>query len=224
MLKRQRAISPPSLDVPFITPDAIDMSSHHPVKRRRVVAPVLDGEKRGWRAEMDNELEDKYSYEDDDSEGREIAGEGQEEDFGAAETYKSTNSILHDLHALYRHRMRMSPNSTSMPTSLQPYPASLSSSLNHPLYKFSHHTAAKSILQPISDHPPGLGPFEVQRVKERYEDTNRYVSKPLFHFLSLSPVLKSTGIVGTLAAKGSADYPLTKGNCRNSIYVPLLIK
>ena len=186
MLKRQRAISPPY--VPFVTPDTIDMSGHHPAKRRRVTAPILDGEKRGWGVGMDNnELEDggAYSYDDDDdddSEGRgELAGKGQREDFGAAETYKSTNSILHDLHALYQHRMMFSNFSSPTSPPSQPYPASSSSllpssSLNQP-YKINYHVPAKSMPPPISDRPPtGLDPHEVHRVKERYENTNRYVS------------------------------------------------
>ena len=185
MLKRQRAISPPY--VPFVTPDTIDMSGHHSTKRRRVAAPILDGEKRGWGVEMDNnEFEDggAYSYDDDDddSEGRgELAGKGQREDFGAAETYKSTNSVLHDLHALYQHRMMFSDFSSPTSPPSQPYPASSSSllpssSLNQP-YKINYHVPAKSMPPPISDRPPtGLDPHEVHRVKERYENTNRYVS------------------------------------------------
>jgi len=195
MLKRQRPVSPPpSSDVPLI---AIDIShQNHEAKRRRILAPVLDGEKRGWGTPQNESNDDGYE-EDEFQEEQEqdvVEDEGQWRDSGM---YKSTNSFLHDLHALHQHRLTFSTPSTPSPSRPSSQQRHRSSS---PLRTSSQHThsnfndvpmATKSTLPPIlerSNIPPsdqgvneqknvdvgdGITSWEVQRVKERYEDTNK---------------------------------------------------
>jgi len=198
MLKRQRPVSPPpSSDVPLI---AIDIShQNHEAKRRRILAPVLDGEKRGWG------IPHQESYDDDDDETElqeypertDVENEAQSQDSGM---YKSTNTFLHDLHALHQHRLIFSGSSTSTPSSSnlssQQRQAS-SSPLRTPSSQYSQssydNTPTKFNLPPISERSSissfddqdlntekdgcdvgdGMTLCEVQRVKERYEDTNR---------------------------------------------------
>jgi len=194
MLKRQRPVSPPpSSDVPLI---AIDIShQNHEAKRRRTLAPVLDGEKRGWGISHLESYDDEEQVEElqQDLEQNIIEDEGQSHDSGM---YKSANSFLHDLHALYQHRLTFSSSSTSTPSSSnptsqqrQPSSSPLRTPSSQPSYD---NTPMKSNLPPISelssissfdqdlntqkeecDVGDGMTSYEVQRVKERYEDTNR---------------------------------------------------
>src|ERR1700720_1031424 len=108
MLKRQRPVSPPpSLDVPLV---AMDMNhQNHEAKRRRILAPVLDGEKRGWATSQ------KETYEDEEEEVLEEQEQNIVENVGQwrdSDIYKSTNSFLHELHALHQHRLIFSNPST----------------------------------------------------------------------------------------------------------------
>lgn len=190
MLKRQRPVSPaPPSDVPLVT---IDISHPiHEAKRRRILAPVLDGEKRGWAIHHqdsydDNELEEEV-------EQCVVGDEGQWRDSGM---YKSTNSFLNDLHALHRHRLnfsRLSTPSSSNLSNQHRHPSSLSqSSYSNTLIKPTLPLISKETSIPSFDDdfitqknlrgcnmggPADIGDgttsYEVQRVKERYEDTNR---------------------------------------------------
>jgi len=186
------------------------------------MAPVLDGEKRGWGIPVREVYEDEYGDDDEIqeeleqpcAEGGDLAVEEQWRDPGM---YKSTNSILHDLHALHQHRLITSSSpmpSSSNPSSQQQQPSLSSSSLRPSSSKYIppsyDNILTKSTLPPLSERLRIL-PFDhdliVQRgldrhavgdmmpsgeermVKERYEDTNRYIlslhSLAFFFVLSL---------------------------------------
>ncbi|KIM84570.1 hypothetical protein PILCRDRAFT_818149 [Piloderma croceum F 1598] len=184
MLKRQRQSSPlPSSHVPFVASDSID--EKHEAKRRRIMAPVLDGEKRGWGVPVPDVYEDEYDEEEEEiQEELEQSGFGGglavEEQWRDSGMYKSTNSFLHDLHALHQHRLIASSSSTpSSPNPLsQQQRQSSSSSSFRPSSKrlrmpsFDHDLTAQRGLDghAVEDLIP-LG--EERMVKERYEDTNR---------------------------------------------------
>ncbi|KIJ68751.1 hypothetical protein HYDPIDRAFT_106992 [Hydnomerulius pinastri MD-312] len=127
MLKRQRPATPPpsSLDdAPSYFPDrpvkplpqrgADPSLSYEPrVKRRRVHAPVLDGQLRGWltpnpihlnRGESDGE-EDWVEGVDDAAEENHQSGALSSISPADAERYKHANTLLHELHALHQHRL-----------------------------------------------------------------------------------------------------------------------
>ena len=121
MLKRQRASSPSPLtqatamELPLHPHDPT--SSEHGAKRRRMLAPPLDGPSRGWDmppVPLDGELD-----EDD------VMGEGASTPWATmgkrgiegADEYKTVNTLLHDLHAEQQHRRLMSPSSHSSSSS-----------------------------------------------------------------------------------------------------------
>lgn len=202
MLKRQRPMSPlPSVDVPLeVVPDL--SHQHHGAKRKRIVAPVLDGEWRGWgRGLRCHEKPcDNEDYEDEEEEysrkGSDAAkgGEADERLDGLAGIYKSTNSFLHDLHALNQHRLIFSnPPPPSVPSS-PPTQHLQSPAQSRPAASRYHDSKlpAKPALTPISElcqripayfpesskgFEDGMHLGEVQKVKERYEDINRYSIK-----------------------------------------------
>lgn len=169
-------------------------------KRRRTVAPVLDGQSRGWDmrgSEGDEEDEEVMSQIDE-----------QEEDEGgndkwqaiAGEEYKSTNGLLRELHVLQQNKHTLSSSSPSPSTSPSLHTISQSNPTS-PQYRGLNATPAKSFLPPLSEGPrtdlsheydhqgpadesvPDLGVQavinEVQCVRERYEDTNKLVGKSL---------------------------------------------
>ncbi|KAF7339663.1 hypothetical protein MSAN_02181300 [Mycena sanguinolenta] len=167
MLKRQRAISPPpsNLEIPLVsdTPESHRRES----KRRRVLPPSLDGQSRhaAFPAEDDGE-EDDYDVDSSDSRNPPDVASSGSTTYNTE--YQSANIFLHDLHALHRHRLLFSSPPSAF---IRPGP-------------FSPPVQEKSFLLPIVDLPrtvdkqelsgmQGFGIEEVDKVKERYEDTNR---------------------------------------------------
>jgi len=157
------------------------------------MAPVLDGEKRGWGVPIPEVYEDEYDEEEEEiEEGQEQPGVGGRAEGLAVEgkwrdsgMYKSTNSFLHDLHASHQHRLIASSSSTpSSPNPLsqqqrqQQQQSSLSSSSLRSSSKrlhvpsFDHNlTAQRGLDGHAVENTMPLG--EERMVKERYEDTNR---------------------------------------------------
>lgn len=118
MLKRQRpATPPPSLSELPSVPDfsmGEPSSFNHNAKRRRTVAPQMDGNSRGMNysdGEDDNNTDDDEDNPFDNSmvEGRDEAPSGWEERAGQ---YKDMNQLLHQLHLEQQSRSRY-PSSSS---------------------------------------------------------------------------------------------------------------
>jgi len=176
-------------------PISIDYDLGRDVKRRRTVAPVLDGQSRGWnRKEPDDSEEDEEDMsQDDEQEIVTIEGRKDEWQAGAGEEYKSTNNLLRELHVLQQHKLMFSNRSSSSPSpSLY---SSAQSNRPSPQSQGPNGMPTKSFVPPLSESPrthPSDGydskgatnqyipnvdvqaeRNEVQRVKERYEDTNR---------------------------------------------------
>jgi hypothetical protein len=185
------------------------------------MAPVLDGEKRGWGVPVTEVYEDEYDDEEEIQEELEQPGVGggggedltAEEQWRDSGMYKSTNSFLHDLHALHQHRLIASSSSTpSSPSPLSQQQqsslssSSLPSSSSQYIPPSYNNMLTKSTLPPLSErlcipsfdhdliaqrgldgHAVGdMMPLGEERmVKERYEDTNRYILSSTFFMLSL---------------------------------------
>jgi hypothetical protein len=125
MLKRQRASSPspltqtPATEVPLIS--SVPTSSEHGAKRRRLLAPPLDGRSHGWGmlpVPSEDEVEEDDIMEDGSPNPWATT---TEPGLSGAGEYKAVNSLLHDLHAEQQHRRLMSPSSHSSSSSPGPF-------------------------------------------------------------------------------------------------------
>ncbi|KAI0361850.1 hypothetical protein OH77DRAFT_1516760 [Trametes cingulata] len=195
MLKRQR--SSPSFvpDAPYAaTPDPAIDAYERVAKRRRHFGRPRDQATPHWNGvwhqddtdgEEDVEYDEQASGSPDSSERAqrlEVAGE-----------YRHVNSLLHDLHAEQRHRVLFSspfppshlPVLHNRPQSQDPLPNPSSSDKTVPALSAdgaqasAHHDDRRcgpsfTISIPIKDASV-VDHVEVQRVKQRYEDTNRYL-------------------------------------------------
>jgi hypothetical protein len=202
MLKR-RASSPALLvdEVSSINLSSTDFP--RTIKRRRVVAPVLDSQARGWRYSQVDSHSDEDSSDELDLDLEEESNLNNEETLntGASE-YVAANTLLHNLHAHHRQRL------------LHGSPGSQDTTVTGPLLPISLGSPSPKLKEPdIVYFPPGtnfltdrsfnpsgqrghniptpLRPIEVnkgsihvtqglplpedQYVRERYEETNRYV-------------------------------------------------
>jgi hypothetical protein len=124
MLKRQRASSPSPLtqatamELPLHSHDPT--SSEHGAKRRRKLAPPLDGPSRGCdilHVPLGDELDEDDMMDDGAST---LWATGDKRGIEGAGEYKTVNSLLHDLHAEQQHRRLMSPSSHSSSSSPGP--------------------------------------------------------------------------------------------------------
>jgi hypothetical protein len=138
-------------------------------KRRRTVAPSLDGHVRDQRMDMslpsqshseDDDAEEDIDYEDSYVPAHEEQHPDQHKH--AMKLYKETNSFLHDLHAEQQHRKLFS--------------------ISHggPSLIHDHHRQPSVVAPaPIVSHKLHPDPIasgsEEKMVKETYEDRNRYV-------------------------------------------------
>ncbi|KAF8499183.1 hypothetical protein F5888DRAFT_152477 [Russula emetica] len=163
MLKRQRASSPPPLtqtpetEVPLIS--SVPTSSEHGVKRRRLLAPPLDGRSRGWDippVSSEDEVEEDDIMEDDSSNPWATTTEPS---LSSADEYKMVNSLLHNLHAEQQHRRLMSPSSHSSSSSPGPF-----SSHGWPSSTPQEPPAGKLNVKPI----PSLNPIQDAPLAEKY--------------------------------------------------------
>jgi hypothetical protein len=175
MLKRQRAPSPPLSfsSVPFISDTPGDLIERK-VKRRRTQPPVLDGTSRGWARPPETASEDEEDLISDDEAELLVPSHPSQQQ----SEYKSTNTMLRELHTLQQHRIYFSSSSTTQNTSL-------STSLPHLTISSCHPD--KGILPPQQERlraampiekgyqDDGITTDEVNRVTERYEERNKCV-------------------------------------------------
>ncbi|KZP32310.1 hypothetical protein FIBSPDRAFT_882662 [Athelia psychrophila] len=182
MLKRQRPASPsPSSDMPILAADIMDISDPaHGAKRRRIFAPVMDGAQRGWAVSVPPTLDAQYDSEEEylEEDAHSLDTERLHAQGEVGTMYKSTNNMLHDLHALRQQRMLSGPSMPGSDRHGQLYPSSSP----------YHQEHAKSMLPPMSERPRlpwsapsegagkavdgGMDAVELE-VKHRYEETNR---------------------------------------------------
>ena len=138
--------------------------AHHQSKRRRVLPPVLDGQARGW-GKTDDEDEDEEECEEEDQ------GNAKSIDGGFADTtrYKSANGVLYELHELHRRRYLSSSSGPSRP------PTICSSPQIHDKNGILAGQSWPSGLNLELEVPENVTPInELERVTERYEESNRY--------------------------------------------------
>lgn len=201
MLKRQRPATPPpsSLDDPpsFLPGPIRPLQSLHTVdpselrpKRQRVRPPPLDGALRGW-------LESQSAGPHWESDGEEDWIEDTHDVFRpplplstTADQYKDANSLLHELHVLHQHRLLFahSPRDRRLNPTVPP-PTAHAHIQAHPAGQRlvawahgAHHSASPQLDRDgpadrsccvESAEEKGLVE-EVQCVRQRYEDANRY--------------------------------------------------
>lgn len=197
MLKRQRSV-PSFVPDPYPPTDpAIEMFEERVAKRRRHAQSTDKGKTPWLPGESDGEEDAEYS---EQATGRSAPSE-QARRLGQAGEYKHVNTLLHDLHAEQRHRMLFS---SSSPPIHQPFahyhPRHLpelaypSSSLDKlaatvPVHgppaadptELHRHMPSFTISIPIKDAST-VDHVEVQRVTERYEESNRCVNCGTFSF------------------------------------------
>jgi len=159
-------------------------SFNHSTKRRRTVAPQMDGKSRGMNysdGDVDNDTdedEDNF-FENSNSEDRDEAPSGWEERAGQ---YKDVNQLLHQLHLEQQRRSRLA---TSSSNTLSPCPQPL-----HPQHTSLPHPSKQ--LQRTSDcfprtfegSPPGVQPTSLDNADEvwtNYEANNRLLGSIIRH-------------------------------------------
>ncbi|THH16773.1 hypothetical protein EW146_g3934 [Bondarzewia mesenterica] len=191
MLKRQRPVTPPpSIPIVALDPSPFDRS----VKRRRVLPPSLDGPSRGWGAPPHSQEQDSDGEEyvdEDGAMGTRTLVKDASHDIGAvnsgAEAYKSVNTLLHDLHAEHQYR-RVLASTSNMTSFVADDRIPLHSSYATPMSNFGKHVVTPLYGHGLSadkdphyfgeapPHADYIVTLEGERVKHRYEDTNKYVA------------------------------------------------
>ncbi|PPQ90427.1 hypothetical protein CVT25_014945 [Psilocybe cyanescens] len=203
MLKRQRPVSPPipSSSVPFVSDSPGDLIERHS-KRRRTLPPVLDGASRGWAMTPQLNVDDEEDYYSDEDGQENVASDFQHSQQQLQSEYKSTNTMLRELHTLHQHRLLFSPH---FPQDARASPTSINMSLNPKSYP-QQQTPNKSLMSQhferlqtpqypttprIEKKSTHIDPLseEVTRVTERYESTNRLLGS---WFLSRRRALDSS--------------------------------
>lgn len=181
MLKRQRAPSPPlpSSSVPLITDTSGDVIERK-TKRRRTQPPVLDGASRGWARPPETPSEDEEDFLSDDEVELLVPSHPSQQQQQQSE-YKSTNTMLRELHTQQQHRICFSSPPTAQNTSLSASLPHLTISSRHPdkgLFPPQQERlrpAFPSVLMEKGYQDDGIATDEVNRVTERYEGTNKCV-------------------------------------------------
>lgn len=180
MLKRQRpstppqsfAEIPPSSDFAYGDPSRLE----HGAKRRRVVAPVLDGRERGMQMDDKDWSDDEEEYMDPASHAAEGSTNWEEQ----AGQYKHSNVLLHQLHIEHQRRSQ-----SSICVSLNCIDHTKSSVIPFPNHSAKHEQLGAPIRPP--HEPPLPNPTasssedvnmfkESSSVRARYEDNNRQVT------------------------------------------------
>lgn len=125
MLKRQRPSSPHILPsdgpLPGSSPEFAELQSS---KRRRVTAPRLDSNYRGWKTSSsehqppyeDDGEEDYFSEEEGGPSGDTITNKGPALSGDVPQPYASTNDLLHHLHAQHQQRLQRSEPPSQSPS------------------------------------------------------------------------------------------------------------
>ena len=180
MLKRQRPVSPPqsTLDIPLVDFRPVDST-----KRQRILPPTLNGEARGWGSGWAEDPDDEDADEEEVDESSGIAN-GYDESISTVvtEEYKLTNSLLHDLH---QHRSTSGQSSHPNQSHRPRVPLPRSSAHRKPMITppdapRSDPFRDKSCVEPGLVVPPiqnvaDMESYEVERVRQRYEGSNKYV-------------------------------------------------
>lgn len=183
----------------------MDLTHHRDSKRRRVLPPVLDGDARGWAKPAYDDGEEEYESDEDIERQQDAHRNAVDaQSLSPYKSANSFLHDLHTLQRHRLMFALPMPLSTQAPQYQQytdyqknNYPQSPSKEFHHSLASYAAHDhvpMGKSILPLISERPrspekmasPGSGQElgdigdsmsvdEVQRVTERYEDTNKYV-------------------------------------------------
>ncbi|KAI0670110.1 hypothetical protein C8Q78DRAFT_1080007 [Trametes maxima] len=193
MLKRRR--SSPSFvpESPYVAaPDPAIDAFERVVKRRRHITPHDHSVVYGHEVRHGDDTDGEEDVEGDKHDGGQSHYPSGSHRLEQAGEYRSANTLLHDLHAEHRHRMLFS----------SPHPFSEMPTLHHRLHNEHHHhivdvpstdktlpnlTNVESPSLEYQKHTPSftvsipsknanvVDHVEVQRVTQRYEDTNRYL-------------------------------------------------
>ncbi|KAI0762779.1 hypothetical protein C8Q74DRAFT_1371767 [Fomes fomentarius] len=185
MLKRQRSV-PSFVPDPYPPADpAIEMFEERVAKRRRHAQSTDKGKTPWLPGESDGEEDVEYS---EQATGRSAPSEHARR-LGQAGEYKHVNTLLHDLHAEQRHRMLFSsssppihqpfahyhPRHLAYPSSSPDKSAAMLPAHGPPAAdptELHRHMPSFTISIPIKDAST-VDHVEVQRVTERYEESNR---------------------------------------------------
>ncbi|KAH9853193.1 hypothetical protein C2E23DRAFT_132779 [Lenzites betulinus] len=197
MLKRQRSTPSFVADVPYAAaPDPAIDAFERAAKRRRQIAPLRRrAATHGGRPWPTEETDGEEDVEGDEHAPGQAESSEQARRLEQAGDYRNVNTLLHDLHAEQRHRLLFSTpfppsdlafphahphaNHGSSPTMDKTIPTLSQSSGRIPDNAQSHpHMPSFTISLPSKDaNMVDYG--EVQRVTQRYEDTNRHVTPGL---------------------------------------------
>jgi len=192
MLKRQRPASPfrLAIEVPSLPDSTMFDIAHREGKRRRT---VLDSSSQGsyttQQFDGTNTSDDAYHQHEESAEQgvkRVLSPQPSE--------YKTTNSVLFELHAMHRHRLLFTPSqlfssTESFSSKTHTYPAPhalmppLTSSLDLVSSQPEHspaqtniqdqHPTATDSINLSSDAPLSCSAVEVVSVNHRYQEANR---------------------------------------------------
>lgn len=182
MLKRQRCSSPPpfSDQHPSDYIDFDDSAINHALKRRRIVAPVLDGRLRGMVQEEEEEPDsDDMGEPSPPVEAFDVSSEGGADAMAMGDQerhYKAVNTLLHQLHQENRQR---SQNRRSL--SVDPSPSH--GTVGQGLYNHQPEVAMKSYRADLFQATPCTAVSDQNPFSESmccgYEERNKYVQDVL---------------------------------------------
>ncbi|KAG5341376.1 hypothetical protein E4T56_gene13289 [Termitomyces sp. T112] len=174
MLKRQRPPSPPPFvpSIPLVDDSYPDATRD--VKRRRILPPSLDGKSRDWSIP---DIPDDDDDEDYDSQHEKAKPYGIGLTMDSAD-YKQANTVLHELHTLHQHRLLFTSTHDSgsqVPTLSQCLPQHAQSNHDDVSSKMiiTPHPEVSGCDYSNSTYPNSHPSVELERVTQRYGDTNR---------------------------------------------------
>ncbi|KDQ30564.1 hypothetical protein PLEOSDRAFT_1101552 [Pleurotus ostreatus PC15] len=184
MLKRQRPSSPfpSSSDSPIACDPYNDLQLPPATKRQRIAPPSLDGPSRGWggshttqTSDNADDGEEDLEYEDDHDA---MCDASSTEAHLIREKYKSTNTMLSELHIQHQHRILFAPS--ALPTRSTPLAsASEGKRINAPISSSSlpgHSSGPNRVdhsLRIATKSEGNKAPLEDQDVAEKYKQTNK---------------------------------------------------
>ncbi|KAI0651643.1 hypothetical protein C8Q79DRAFT_1004918 [Trametes meyenii] len=195
MLKRRR--SSPSFvpDSPYAAaPEPTIDVFERVVKRRRQVTPQDHFAVYGKGAQYTDDTDGEEDIEGDKRDGGQSHYPQGSDRLEQAGEYRSANTLLHDLHAEHRHRMLFFL--PRLPSDVSTPQCHLYNEYHHHHHHHSTSTTDKTLPAPVDAEPPSaalhkhtpsftisipskdantVDHVEVQRVTQRYEDTNRYL-------------------------------------------------
>ncbi|KAI0824135.1 hypothetical protein BC628DRAFT_444499 [Trametes gibbosa] len=182
MLKRQRSTPSFIQDAPFAAAaDPATDAFERAAKRRRQIAPLRRRAAAhggwSWPAEDTDGEEDVVG---DERAPDRLESSEQAQRLEHAGDYRNVNTLLHDLHAEQRHRMLFS---STLPLSDLTFPHGHTHTKHHNLTATTDKRVP-AVLQRSASIPEETNMVdhgEVQRVMQRYEDTNRLLGSLFLH-------------------------------------------